>query len=350
VRIKENIQSIIPYQPGVLKAGALKLASNENPLGPSPLAVEALKQNLEKINLYPDGACLRLKQALAAHYGLPPEYFLPGNGSDEIFHFIAAAFLEPGGEMLTSTLTFSEYTFAAKLFAGHCEYAPILDGRLSLPDIFRKITPRTRLIFLANPNNPTGTYFPESEFADFMAKISEDIMVVVDEAYAEYAGEKDYPDALKLLKKFPNLLVTRTFSKIYGLAGLRVGYAIAAPEVITYLNKTREPFHVNALAQAAAVAALGDRDFLRKSLENNAAGKKYLGAEFDRLGLKYYPTAANFIFVYVKQDCVEVFQKLLERGVSVRPMQSFGVADAIRVTIGTPEQNQKFMQALREIL
>ncbi|MDR2430869.1 MAG: histidinol-phosphate transaminase [Candidatus Margulisbacteria bacterium] len=350
MKTKKNIESIIPYQPGVLKEGALKLASNENPLGSSPLAVKALRQNLEKLNLYPDGSCLKLKQALAAHYGLPPEHFLPGNGSDEIFHFIAAAFLEPGDEMLTSEVTFSEYTFAARLFAGKCGYVPVRDGRLSLTDIAQKVAPRTRLIFLANPNNPTGTYFTAAELENFLKKVSSDIMVVADEAYAEYAAEKDYPDSLELLKKYPNLLVTRTFSKIYGLAGLRVGYVIADPEVIAYLNKTREPFNVNALAQIAAAAALADQDFVRRSRENNAAGKKYLGAAFDKLGLKYYPTAANFMLVYLQQDCAEAFQKLMAKGVTVRPLKSFGLDDAIRVTIGTPEQNKKFIQALREIL
>ncbi|MDR1452870.1 MAG: histidinol-phosphate transaminase [Candidatus Margulisbacteria bacterium] len=350
MQTKENIQNIAPYQPGVLKEGAIKLASNENPLGSSPKALAALKESLDKLHLYPDGGCVRLKNALAEYYGLSPEYFLTGNGSDEIFHFITAAFVRPAERVLTSTVTFSEYTFAAKLFAGAVDYAPLADGRFQLEAMLQKITPQTKIIFLANPNNPTGTYFPAAELENFLKKVPDEIMVVLDEAYAEYAAAADYPNSLGLLKTFKNLLLTRTFSKIYGLAGLRAGYMIAAPEVIAYLNKTREPFNVNALAQTAAAAALDDRDFVRRSRENNEIGKKYLYAEFDKLGLKYYPTEANFIFVYIGQDCNAAFQKLLERGVTVRPLQSFGVQDAIRVTIGTPEQNQKFSAALKEIL
>jgi histidinol-phosphate aminotransferase len=350
MQTKANIQSIAPYQAGVLKPGAIKLASNENPLGSSPKALAALKENLDKLHLYPDGGCVRLKDALAAHYGLTPEYFLPGNGSDEIFHFITGAFVSPGDQVLTADVTFSEYTFAAKLFAGTVNYAPVADGKFQLDALLQKITPQTKIIFLANPNNPTGTYFTAAEFADFLQKVPSEIMVVLDEAYAEYAAAADYPNSLSLLKTFPNLLITRTFSKIYGLAGLRVGYVIAAPETIAYLNKTREPFNVNALAQTAAAAALTDKDFVQRSRENNETGKKYLYAELAKLNLKYYPTEANFIFVYVGQDCIAAFQKLMDKGLTVRPMRSFGVNDAIRVTIGTPEQNQKFIAALKEIL
>jgi len=229
-------------------------------------------------------------------------------------------------------------------------YAPIKDGKFQLTEIAQKITAKTKLIFLANPNNPTGAYFSTEEFTVFMAKVPADVMIVLDEAYAEYVTVPDYPQSLKLLAQYKNLLITRTFSKIYGLAGLRAGYVIANPEVIAYLNKTREPFNVNYLAQIAAAAALTDADFVQKSRENNELGKKYLYAEFDRLGLQYYPTEANFIFVYIKQDCIKAFQKLMELGVTIRPMRGFGIADAIRVTIGTPEQNQKFIQALQAIL
>jgi histidinol-phosphate aminotransferase len=350
MQTKANIQSIAPYQAGVLKPGAIKLASNENPLGPSPKALAVLKENLDKLHLYPDGGCVRLKDALAAHYGLTPEYFLPGNGSDEIFHFITGAFVSPGDQVLTADVTFSEYTFAAKLFAGTVDYAPVVDGKFQLNALLQKITPRTKLIFLANPNNPTGTYFTATEFAGFLQKVPSEIMVVLDEAYAEYAVAADYLDSLRLLKIFPNLMITRTFSKIYGLAGLRVGDVIAAPETIAYLNKTREPFNVNALAQTAAAAALTDKDFVQRSRENNETGKKYLYAELAKLNLKYSPTEANFVFVYIGQDCIAAFQKLMDKGLTVRPMRSFGINDAIRVTIGTPEQNQKFIAALKEIL
>ncbi|GBR74940.1 histidinol-phosphate aminotransferase, partial [Candidatus Termititenax aidoneus] len=217
MQTKANIQDIAPYQPGVLKTGAIKLASNENPLGSSPKALAALKENLDKLHLYPDGGCIRLKNALAAHYGLTPEYFLPGNGSDEIFHFITGAFVSPDDRVLTADVTFSEYTFAAKLFAGAVDYAPITDGKIQLDALLPKITPRTKVIFLANPNNPTGAYFTAAKFENFLPKVPAEIMVVIDEAYAEYAAAADYPDTLRLLKTFKNLPVARIASRVHSL-------------------------------------------------------------------------------------------------------------------------------------
>jgi len=287
---------------------------------------------------------------LAAKYKLAPENFIIGNGSDEIFLFITGLLIEPGDEMLTSQVTFSEYEFATRLFGGKPVFAPIKDGKYQLTEFPKWISSKTKVIFMANPNNPTGTYFNSAEFRKFMKVVPKETLVVLDEAYCEYVEAKDYPDTLGLLKTYKNILICRTFSKIYGLSGLRVGYAIGDKELIMNLNKTREPFNVNAAAQVAAVAALDDKNFLKKSLANNKKGKAYLYQEFDKLGLKYIKTEANFIFVYIKQDCVEAFKKMMELGVTIRPMKSFGLDDAIRVTVGTPAENKKFIACLKKIL
>ncbi len=350
MQYREVLKNIKPYIPGKLKSGAIKLASNENPLGSSPMALQAIRKYLDKISLYPDGSCVELKAKLAKKYKLKPENIILGNGSDEIFLFIAGLLIEPGDQMVTSECTFSEYEFAVRLFGGEPVFAPIHDGRYQLKKIAEKVNNQTKVIFLANPNNPTGTYFSESELTWLLDNISPDILVVVDEAYCEYVQAKDYPDSVKLLAKYKNLLVTRTFSKIYGLAGLRVGLALGDSELIANLNKTREPFNVNSVAQIAAAAALSDKVFIMKSLKNNLTGKKYLYKELTKLGLKYYQTEANFVFVYLNMDCMQAFEKLMALGVTVRPMKSFGVNNAIRVTIGTPVQNKKFIDLLKKII
>lgn len=350
MRYRNCLKEIKPYIPGKFKPGAIKLASNENPLGVSPKAIAALRKNLGNLYLYPDGNCVKLKEKLAKKYHLTPENFILGNGSDEIFLFITSSLIDPGDEMITSEMTFSEYEFATRLFDGITVFSPIKDGKYQLPEILKKISSRTKLIFIANPNNPTGTYFNSIDFTYFMKQVPSDVLVVLDEAYCEYARAKDYPDTIAMLSQYENLLITRTFSKIYGLAGLRIGYAIGNAELIFNLNKTKEPFNVNTAAQMAAEAALDDNVFIRKSIQVNETGKKYLYKEFDKLHLKYYPTSGNFIFVYIRQDCMEVFQKLMDLGVTIRPMKSFGVNDAIRVTVGTATENKKFIDCLKRIL
>jgi histidinol-phosphate aminotransferase len=252
--------------------------------------------------------------------------------------------------VITSQATFSEYTFASKLFGGQVCYVPMTDGMFQVDRFFECIDSRTKAVFLCNPNNPTGTYFNQKTLEGFLAKVSPDVLVIVDEAYCEYVQAPDFPLSLKLIDRYPNLLVLRTFSKIYGLAGLRVGYAVGAPEIIGNLHKAREPFNVNSVAQAAAYGALDDDAFLKKSIAVNEQGKQYLYREFDKLGLKYHRTEANFVFVYIGQDCMQAFAKLMDLGVTIRPMKSFGFDDAIRVTIGTPEQNDFFIKALNKIL
>jgi histidinol-phosphate aminotransferase len=348
--LRKTLKNISPYIPGRLKEGAIKLASNENPLGASPKAVERMKSIAEKMSLYPDGSCTGLKLKLAAEFGLNPENFVTGNGSDEVLLLTAGAFIEPGNNSVTSETTFSEYAFATNLFGGTTKTVKMKDGRFQLNEIAAQIDEKTRLIFLCNPNNPTGTYFNQNSLMEFMGKVPENVLVVVDEAYKEYVKAPDFPDTIKMLNKYGNLLILRTFSKIYGLAGLRVGYGIGHKDVIDALNKAREPFNVNAMGQEAAIAALDDAEFVAKSIEVNETGKNYLYREFDRLKLRYYPTEANFIFVTINQDCIKAFEKLMDLGVTIRPMKSFGVNDAIRVTVGIQEQNEFFIRRLEKII
>jgi len=350
MKIRECLKDLIPYSPGKLKPGAIKLASNENPLGMSPKARETFLQAADTISLYPDGACVKLKNALAEKYTLAPGNFSVGNGSDEVLVLIAGAYIEPGDNAVTSDVTFSEYTFATKLFGGTMKYAPMNEGCFQLDAIAALIDSRTKIVFLCNPNNPTGTYFTNEALRAFMKKVPQETLVVLDEAYREYVDASDFPDSVALLKEYSNMIVLRTFSKIYGLAGLRVGYGISSTQIVTDMEKTRTPFNVNSVAQATALAAIDDTEFVTRSRAVNREGKTYLYTSFDRLGLKYYKTEANFIFVYINQDCTAAFEKLMGLGVTIRPMRSFGILDAIRVTIGTPEQNEFFIRSLKSIL
>ena len=312
--------------------------------------MERLKSLAPQVYLYPDAAAVRLREATAAKLGVKPENLIFGNGSDEVLCLIAGAYIEEGDNAVTSEKTFSEYTFATVLFGGKMKYAPMRDGRFDLGAIADLVDAGTRIAFLCNPNNPTGTVFSHRELTAFLGRVPGDVLVVCDEAYFEYTGNGDFPDSISLMEKYPNLVILRTFSKIYGLAGLRVGYGIAREEVVLDLLKAKTPFNVNILAQEAALAALEDDDFVRRSVSVNAEGKAYLYGEFRRLGLEYYPTEANFICVRVGKDCMEVFQKIMDMGVTIRPMKSFGMMDRIRVTIGTPEQNRIFIDCLEKVL
>ncbi len=347
---RKALETIVPYTPGKLKEGAVKLASNENPLGPSPKALERLKSVLPGLSLYPDAAFVRLRQAVAGRLGVAPENLIFGNGSDELLCLAAGTYIEEGDDAVTSQSTFSEYTFATVLFGGHMTYAPLKDGRFDLPALAALTGPRTRIVFLCNPNNPTGTVFSGDELSRFLEKVSRDVLVVLDEAYYEYVGWDEFPRSVELLGAHPNVLILRTFSKIYGLAGLRVGYGIAREEVIRNLSRAKTPFNVNLAAQEAALAALEDDEFVERSVAMNAEGKRYLYREFDRLGLRYYPTEANFVCVHLNRDGTEVFERIMDMGVTIRPLRSFGMADWIRVTVGTPEQNRLFISCLQRVL
>lgn len=323
---RETILAIKPYVPGkpieevqreLGIKDVIKLASNENPLGPSPDAVRAIQEAAERVYLYPDGNCYYLKNALAEKHGVSPENIIVGNGTDEIIKMLAEAYLNPGDEIVVADPTFSEYEFAALVMAGRAVKVPCRSFRHDLKAMAAAITPRTRLVFICNPNNPTGTIVGQMMLDNFLKEIPPSALVVLDEAYADYVTAEHYPDSLAYVRYGrPNVIVLRTFSKIYGLAGLRVGYGVAVPEIIKNLNRVREPFNVNLVAQAAAIAALKDEAHYRKSREINIEGKQYLYEQFAAMGLTYVPTETNFIFVDVGQDSRGVFQELLKRGLS----------------------------------
>lgn len=354
------LESITPYVPGkpieevereLGLNDVVKMASNENPLGPSPLAVEAIKEYLHKINFYPDGNCYYLKRALAEHYNLEEKNIVVGNGADELITLVGAAYLNPGDEIIMAKPSFSEYDFSARLMDANPVYIPSKEFRHDLKAMAAAVNEKTKIVYVCNPNNPTGTIVTHKELEDFLNELPPGILVVLDEAYYEYVGDPSYPRSLELLKGgHNNILILRTFSKIYGLAGLRVGYGLANEQVISDLNTVREPFNVNSVAQVAARAALKDKKHMEAVLRINTKGKEYLMGEFNRLGLYYLPTEANFIFVDVGVDSRQLFQKLLHKGVIVRTGDIFGYPQFIRVSISTEEANQRFIKALEESL
>lgn len=349
------VSSLKGYVPGKNpdKARVVKLASNENPLGPSPKALEAIKKEQKNLNIYPDQNSLLLAQKLAKKFGVSDKNIVVGNGSDEVMQLIAAAYLSADDEVLISKNTFSTYEFVTRLFDGNPVFVDLKNNTYDLPGFAAKSTDKTKLIFLCNPNSPTGTMFTAAELDSFMANIPDNYIVVIDEAYAEYVESEDYPDSLKYVKQGKNVVVLRTFSKLYGLAGLRCGYGIAKEEIIKYLKMVKLPFGVNRLAVAGAVAALDDKEFIKKSLKTNKEGKKFLYGQIIDLSLpqlSFLKTEANFICIDLKQSADRIFLKLMSEGVIVRPLTSFGMPEAIRVTIGTAEQNKKFIAALKKVI
>lgn len=359
--VRDNIEKLAVYQPGkpieevqreLDLEEIVKLASNENPLGPSPRAVEAIKKAALNVNLYPDGSCFRLRHALADFLGVDADMVMVGNGSNEIIQLLSLTCLNPGDETIMPIPSFPRYEPLTRLMNGiphEVKLKDFADGfKMDLPAMAACINKKTKIIYICNPNNPTGVIASQKEMDDFMAKVPSDVLVVFDEAYFEYVDDEEYPNGLDYLAAGHNVIVLRTFSKIYGLAGLRVGYGVGRPDVIAYLNRVREPFNVNAVAQEAALAALEDEEYVQKVREVNRRGKEYLYFGFDRLGLKYVPTQANFIFVNVERDEKEIFEKLLRKGIIVRG--GFGYQTWLRVTVGTPEQNKALLFALEEVL
>lgn len=358
--IRPCIAAIKPYEPGkpieevqreLGLSDVTKMASNENPLGPSPLALKALAEALPNIYYYPEGTCRNLRAALARRLQVSMENLIVGNGSDELLKLIGEAFLREGEEVIIAEHSFSEYLFVTQLLGGRPVFVPRNGLRHDLPRMAEAITERTKLVFVCNPCNPTGTMVTRQEVEDFLARVPERVLVVFDEAYREYVSAEDFPDTLSYIRnEKKNVLVLRTFSKVYGLAGLRVGYGIAHPEVIGWIQRAREPFNVNSLAQVAATAALDDEEHVAKSRALVLEGKEYLYRALGEMGLEYEPTQANFILVNVGRDCRRVFSELLREGVIVRSADIFDLPTYIRVTIGTPEQNRRFITALRRVL
>ncbi|MBU2789969.1 histidinol-phosphate transaminase [Acidithiobacillus caldus] len=348
-----------PYQPGKPLAelerelgirNAIKLASNENPLGPSPLALAAIDQALPSLALYPEGGAPQLRAALAAGLGVDPRQLIFGNGSDQIIELLCRCFAGPGKEVIVSQYAFAAYAIAARAVAATVREAPARAFGHDLDAMAGLINGHTRLIFIANPNNPTGTWLRTAELERFLASVPAHALVVIDEAYAELMEDPDYPNALDFLARFENVVVLRTFSKAYGLAGLRCGYGVARMALIELLERMRQPFNVNSLAQVAALAALGDHEHLAATRDNNRAGLRALQRGLLALGLTTLPAAGNFITFFAPGGGRQVYEALLRRGVIVRPLEPYGLSEYLRVSVGTPEENQRFLQSLGEVL
>jgi histidinol-phosphate aminotransferase len=358
--LNPNLKNLPVYQPGRpieevarelgLPAGSIiKLASNENPFGPSPRALAALQQALNGVNLYPDGNAFYLKQKLAAQLGVEPANLILGNGSNELIEFVGHALLTPEAEVVVSQYCFAIYPIVARLFGARVVTVPAIRYGHDLPAMLRAVTPRTRIVFVANPNNPTGTLAPREEVVKLVNDLPEEVLLVLDEAYIEFLDDPVDLVSLVRLNVRPNLLLLRTFSKIYGLAGLRVGYGIGPVELIAALEKIRQPFNVNLLAQTAALAALDDEEHVRRTRANNFAGLEFFERAFRQRKLEFIRSHANFILLRVG-DGSAVFEALQRRGVIVRPMAGYGLPEWIRISIGTPEENARALSALEAVL
>ncbi|MBI3398904.1 MAG: histidinol-phosphate transaminase [Deltaproteobacteria bacterium] len=355
--VSDEIEALIPYPPGKPMEelerelgikNSIKLASNENPLGPSPKAVEAVAKALKNLNRYPDGGCYYLKEKLAQRLKVKPENLIIGNGSNEIIELVIRTFLRPGDEAVMGNPSFAVYPLVVRAAGGKSVLVPLKNLTHDLDAMFDAITEKTKLVFIANPNNPTGTMSTKAQLDKFIGRLRDDgIIIVLDEAYYEFVTDKGFPDSLGYLNSGKNIVILRTFSKIYGLAGLRVGYGIAPERLNFYMNKVRQPFNVNSLAQIAAMAALGDDEHLKKSQKNNREGLSYLFKELGTMGLECVPTQANFFLIKAGKG-KEVYDALLRQGVIVRPMASYGLGEYIRITVGLPEENKRFVEALKK--
>ena len=352
------VRSIAAYQPGkpiselaremgLDEASIVKLASNENPLGVSPLAQKAIRAVLEDLSRYPDGNGFELKQALERRYGVGAEGIVLGNGSNDVLDLAARAFLTPRDEAIYSQHAFAVYPLAIQAIGARGIEVPARDYGHDLEAIAGAVSGRTRLVFIANPNNPTGTFVPWNAVESFIAGLPQAVLVVLDEAYNEYLPHAVRTDTVAWLRRFPNLVITRTFSKIYGLAGLRVGCALASREVADLMNRVREPFNVNSMALAAAAAAIDDNDFITRTYALNLAGMKQVTEGLTALGLEYIPSYGNFVS-FRAPDAARVFQRLLEAGVIVRPIGGYGMPDHLRVSIGLESENARFLESLKE--
>ena len=347
--VADYILDLPPYPKGRDWGGEndlIRLSANENPLGPSPEALEAISTVLKDINRYPDGAGRGLKKKLARRMKLLPHHIILGNGSNEIFELAARTFLQKEEEVLLPEPTFAYYRIAAQAQGGRCISVPLKDFKIDLLGMANKVSAKTKLIFLSNPNNPTGTIFTRSEFNGFLACLPTQVVVVVDEAYGEYVTAPEYPRSQEYVQGEQWLIATRTFSKFYGLAGLRIGYGMARKELIDQMEKARQPFSVNLLAQTAAEAALEDEEHRKKTARLNKEGKRYLCGELIRLGISSVPSEANFILVHFGPHVSQVMEELMQAGIVVRGMAGYGLEEYIRVTIGLPEENKGFIKAL----
>lgn len=356
-----GVQALSPYQPGkpieelarelgLNPADIIKLASNENPLGPSEIALAAARKALDELCLYPDGNGFDLKQALAKRLGVGMNQITLGNGSNDVLEIIARSFATPDIEVVYSQYAFAVYPLVTQAIGAKGVAVPAKEWGHDLDAMADAVNERTRLVFVANPNNPTGTVHTSDAIEAFLDRIPEQVLVVLDEAYCEYLTGEGYPDGVTLLDRYPNLIVCRTFSKAWGLAALRVGYSVSSAAIADILNRVRQPFNVDSVALAAATAVLGDEAYLQRSREVNAAGLRQMTDGFDRMGLPYIPSAGNFVAVEVGEAAAGVYQALLARGVIVRPVAGYGMPRHLRVSVGLPEENERFLDALAEAL
>jgi histidinol-phosphate aminotransferase len=359
------VRTLAPYIPGKPieelereygVRDSIKLASNENPLGPGPRALDAIAKASGSLGLYPDGSGHLLKEALARKHGCPASCITLGNGSNDVLVLIAEAFLTPDVEAVYSQYAFAVYPIAVQAVGAVARVAPALPADHPMPlghdlDAMRRlINDRTRVVFIANPNNPTGTWIEQDALERFVADVPQRTLIVIDEAYIEYAAGERFPDASRWLDAHPNLIVTRTFSKAYGLAGLRVGYALSHPGVADVLNRVRQPFNVNSLALAAARGALDDREHLERSIELNRSGMAQLRAGFEQLPVRQFPSRGNFILIDCGRPAGPVYEAMLRQGVIVRPVGNYQLPNHLRITVGTQEQNERMLAALRAAL
>ncbi len=357
--VPPHIQAIKPYEPGKPISelerelgipSSVKLASNENPLGPSSKAVRAMRACLKEVNRYPDGGGFELTRALSRKFDMPAESILLGNGSNELIEIIVRTFLRPGEEVVSARGAFIVYLLVTQAAGGKNVVVPMKEDTHDLPAMATAVTERTRLVFIANPNNPTGTWVTRTAVDRFLRSIPAHVTVVMDEAYHEYVSRRSVPDTLGYIREGRPVISLRTFSKAYGLAGLRIGYLFGPPRHVAEMNKVRQPFNTNSLAQAAAVAALDDERHLRRVVRVNRREKRLLEEELGKLGLPTLPSEANFLLVQVGRDGGEVYQELLRKGVITRPMGGYGYPHHLRVTVGTPDENRIFLETIREVL
>ena len=357
--VRKGILDLKPYIPGkpieevkreLGLEEVVKLASNETSVGPSPLAVEAIKKEIENIYLYPEGSSRLLREKLAHKLNLDKEMIIIGNGADNVIDLVGMAFINEGDEVITGEITFPAYETITKIMGGKLISVKLKNFRFDLEEIAQRINEKTKIVFLCNPNNPTGTIVDKEAVDRFTKQVPEDVTVVFDEAYYDYVEDENYPNSLSYVLEEKNVIVLRTFSKIAGIAGVRIGYGIAKKELIGYLMRVVNPFTTNRLAQVAALASLDDEEHRKKVLRSNQEGKKYLYKELKQLGLFYTASEANFLFIDLKEDTEVIFEKLLKKGVIIRPGKTWGCPNFIRVTIGTPYENEKFISTLKEIM
>ena len=360
----KGVQKLTPYIPGkpiselereMGISNIIKLASNENPLGSSPLAMQAMQQTLQEIELYPDGNGFELKKALAAKHNVEMDCITLGNGSNDVLVLLAEAFLAPELNAVYSQYCFAVYPIAVQAVGAVHKQIPALSWDSESPlghdldAMLAAIDDKTRIVFVANPNNPTGNHLSEKELKDFIAKIPQEVIIVVDEAYLEYSSIEEQVDASLWLNEFPNLVVTRTFSKAYGLAGLRVGYALANNEITNIINRIRQPFNVNSLALIAAQSAIGDIEFLERSLLENSKGMRILEQSCEKLGLRFVPSKGNFLLIDFEQEASDIYMNLLQSGIITRPVANYGLPNCLRITIGTQKQMQRLDKTLENV-